>query len=58
MTGIPFFSEDDAERMAWSSWLWDVDHDLAQGSWEHVKDVYRERAEFIVEFLNETVGAA
>lgn len=53
-----FFSEDDCQRMAYSSWLWDVDHDLAQGSWEQSKATYRERAEFIVEFLNETVGAA
>lgn len=53
-----FFSEQDAERLAYYAWVWDTDHSLTARSWESVKDQYRSRAAFMVEALNDNLQVA
>lgn len=58
MLSVPFFSDDDVERMARYAWEWNLIHGLTEQSWEIAKKVERERAEFIVMRLNERMSVA
>jgi hypothetical protein len=49
---VMFFSDYDIDRIAYGSWLWDQEHGLTDQSWERAKDLYRDRGEFVVKYMN------
>lgn len=53
MTAPPFWSEHDAERMAYAAWLFDHEEGLTDQSWERAQAMYRLRAAFQVQYLND-----
>jgi hypothetical protein len=53
MLSIPFFSSDDADRIARFSWEYNVANGLTEQSWAQAEAMERERADYVVLMLNQ-----
>jgi hypothetical protein len=58
MLSVPFFSDDDADRIARFSWEWNVARGLTEQSWAQAEATERERAGFIVNMMNKRMCAS
>jgi hypothetical protein len=58
MLSIPFFSSDDADRIARFSWEYNVANGLTEQSWVQAEAMERERADYVVLMLNQRMCTA
>jgi hypothetical protein len=58
MLSVPFFSDDDADRIARFSWEYNVANGLTEQSWAQAEAMERERADYVVLMLNQRMCTA